>query len=581
MEQVTDDSSIAREASKREKGYKEDYNPYFDDEASIGQGKLAHEVDAGQPCLRAGCDCPGFELHVWKKKCKYCGCARRDHRRASVKKKGEDVQPLQFVEEEDPDFDTRGYCYDDDPPTPGGPAPGRRMSAAVGPTSETLSGESSSEDEGPAPTQQQPAPSPATTPTPVAVTTRKPAGRASVKGKMGTEKLGNFMQRVFKVELPGKSPKDHFIIYKKSTSGTSGLGRIEVYDKKDTMGKGMPLATVRVKNLLSVELLPTKSKALALNLKDNQRGLYVLAAPDSKSQPDVISWMSAIQTEWSEMPSSDDAVSSTPARPTAGNARQLMRLKSTTDGSAAAAAASAVKSAEPPQENVAYPPVPGPSPQRATPVRSVSVPSQWADDNEIVPAMPPKVSRRTPTPSVSRQVSAPVSRTAAALPVVPKGLTSRRKARDLVAKTHGDIVWDEITREDAERVLENHRKVIGKGASGLYLIRSSSKSPDAIAISMCVAMFTFFFVLLFELRCGQPVPFCTALKSIFLFVCFRYAGGKMYHFAFDRAKDSKGASQYRDNKGKMIGESILKVIAFYEMNKEGLPCKLERIVLPK
>uniref|UniRef100_A0A8R1TSD8 Testin n=1 Tax=Onchocerca volvulus TaxID=6282 RepID=A0A8R1TSD8_ONCVO len=38
---------------------------------------LCHEIGAGSRCLR--CDCPGLDLHYWRKMCKMCSCRMDDH----------------------------------------------------------------------------------------------------------------------------------------------------------------------------------------------------------------------------------------------------------------------------------------------------------------------------------------------------------------------------------------------------------------------------------------------------------------------------------------------------------------------
>ncbi|VDN18503.1 unnamed protein product [Gongylonema pulchrum] len=38
---------------------------------------LCHEIGAGSLCLK--CDCPGLDLHYWRKMCKVCSCRMDDH----------------------------------------------------------------------------------------------------------------------------------------------------------------------------------------------------------------------------------------------------------------------------------------------------------------------------------------------------------------------------------------------------------------------------------------------------------------------------------------------------------------------
>eukprot|EP00730_Choanoeca_flexa_P000393 TRINITY_DN10180_c0_g3_i1.p1 TRINITY_DN10180_c0_g3~~TRINITY_DN10180_c0_g3_i1.p1 ORF type:complete len:405 (+),score=62.44 TRINITY_DN10180_c0_g3_i1:2-1216(+) len=74
------------------------------------QRVLIQELNKGQPCLDCD-DCPGFELHVWKKACKHCNCPTRRHKQADGPAKPE-VGQLEFVEEVPDDFDPTGYNYD-------------------------------------------------------------------------------------------------------------------------------------------------------------------------------------------------------------------------------------------------------------------------------------------------------------------------------------------------------------------------------------------------------------------------------------------------------------------------------------
>ncbi|KAH0549877.1 protein PF14_0175 [Cotesia glomerata] len=41
--------------------------------------RLAHEVGAGAPCIKCVSNCPGLDLHFWRKICKNCKCGHDDH----------------------------------------------------------------------------------------------------------------------------------------------------------------------------------------------------------------------------------------------------------------------------------------------------------------------------------------------------------------------------------------------------------------------------------------------------------------------------------------------------------------------
>lgn len=55
-----------------------DFHAVHHSTAAAKQRAVMHEVDLGAMCT--SCDnCPGFELHFWRKHCKHCKCAREDH----------------------------------------------------------------------------------------------------------------------------------------------------------------------------------------------------------------------------------------------------------------------------------------------------------------------------------------------------------------------------------------------------------------------------------------------------------------------------------------------------------------------
>lgn len=42
-------------------------------------GRLAHDINAGNACFVCGENCPGFELHFWRKACRHCKCSPHAH----------------------------------------------------------------------------------------------------------------------------------------------------------------------------------------------------------------------------------------------------------------------------------------------------------------------------------------------------------------------------------------------------------------------------------------------------------------------------------------------------------------------
>ncbi|XP_057658649.1 uncharacterized protein LOC130895412 [Diorhabda carinulata] len=43
------------------------------------KARLGHEAGAGAPCLKCGDNCPGLDLHFWRKCCKICKCSKEEH----------------------------------------------------------------------------------------------------------------------------------------------------------------------------------------------------------------------------------------------------------------------------------------------------------------------------------------------------------------------------------------------------------------------------------------------------------------------------------------------------------------------
>ncbi|KAH7729250.1 PET domain-containing protein [Aphelenchoides avenae] len=52
-------------------------NPYISLLEHKPKPVLSHEIGAGSPCLK--CDCPGLDLHFWRKICKVCFCRMDEH----------------------------------------------------------------------------------------------------------------------------------------------------------------------------------------------------------------------------------------------------------------------------------------------------------------------------------------------------------------------------------------------------------------------------------------------------------------------------------------------------------------------
>lgn len=45
----------------------------------LKRGKLGHESGAGAKCNECGPDCPGLDLHFWRKVCRNCKCRKDQH----------------------------------------------------------------------------------------------------------------------------------------------------------------------------------------------------------------------------------------------------------------------------------------------------------------------------------------------------------------------------------------------------------------------------------------------------------------------------------------------------------------------
>jgi hypothetical protein len=105
--------------------------------------------------------------------------------------------------------------------------------------------------------------------------------------------------------------------------------------------------------------------------------------------------------------------------------------------------------------------------------------------------------------------------------------------------TFNDLVHPStMQRADAERALERRRKLIGRGASGLFLLRASSKSRGGVVISM-------------------------------------YAWEKMHHFNFEAGEDG----MFTNNKGRVMG-SLQNMLRHYQAHNDGLPVVLAQFIPP-
>ena len=613
--------------------------PYHLNDAAAAQGVLAHEIDVGMPCHAQGCTCPGFELHVWKKQCKHCNHVRNEHARGQDVDKSRDVRPLEFMEEDESDLglDTTGFCYQYDENGEGHavhPDQAKKM-MVIDVDNDMYEGlaTESNDDALPEPEDLRKTTPWAPNPNAAADVAAKKAqnaggpSQAERRARQGTMNVEIKLKQEFRVGLPGKQSQKMLLVMYKTADATPGVGKVEVYEKKDTQGRAMPMATIRIKNIMSMELTPTKKKLPSLMLRDSVKGDYILAAYDSAAAGAVAEWYTALHNEWFAFSNAnghfegaaDDVVE--PAR-RKSRTSMLLNLKKTTpvnsskptpapplqevdevvffnadatppSGARPSTRAAPQVPAEPDDVigGIAmYQNTPGeegpPRPAPAQPPRRPS--AQPTQQRAVQPAAAPKSrsgygfggdivqdaaspaarqpSGRAQQPSrppaaqqqpIGRAQSSRPAATRAPPPTQPQPQQARRSSanpnpnaggatstgslwdhtQSMRSLTYAGIVFD-CDRTQAEMILGLHRTNIGQGATGLYLLRSSTRTLGAIVLSI-------------------------------------YARGKIEHFNF--VKNSAG--KYVNSRGKVLG-SLVTVIKYYRENQDGLPSTATQLVVP-
>lgn len=119
-----------------------------------------------------------------------------------------------------------------------------------------------------------------------------------------------------------------------------------------------------------------------------------------------------------------------------------------------------------------------------------------------------------------------------------------KNSRDLRHKTYGEIVFGDLSRDKSVQMI-NHSvartRQAGKGdGNGTFLFRASSSVISGVVISV-------------------------------------FFNGAIQHFPF---KKPSGSKSYVSSTGKPLGEGIIGLVGYFMRRKDGLPCLLNKQILP-
>lgn len=284
-------------------------------------------------------------------------------------------------------------------------------------------------------------------------------------------------------------------------------------------GSGAAPSILLLKVVVRIVKTPSSNGLPGLELEEASVGTYKLTEVSSSEPEAVDGWVASLQKDW-VAPTEFAAVRKTTRG--GGAAAALMKLKQSKRGASAAAAAAAA--AAPP-----HPPEPAP-PTAASSRRHVPAP----------PAATAAVEYAGSERGSAGGVSAAERIDYGAGGGEGGGGPAAGK-RQLVVKdsmTVGELAHEtDVGRKDAEELLETERQKVGKGASGMFLLRKSAKTPGAVVISM-------------------------------------YAIGKMHHFNFPIEN-----GKYVNNKGRVMG-SLPEMLRHYQNSNDGFPCVLGQFIEP-
>eukprot|EP00041_Stephanoeca_diplocostata_P023418 m.575629 g.575629 ORF g.575629 m.575629 type:complete len:190 (+) comp22285_c0_seq3:881-1450(+) len=124
--------------------------------------------------------------------------------------------------------------------------------------------------------------------------------------------------------------------------------------------------------------------------------------------------------------------------------------------------------------------------------------------------------------------------TASQLPKKVKGVP-----QPLRHKTYGEIVYGDLSRQEAVDKLTKAAQGAKNGGDGCFLLRASASVIDGVVVSI-------------------------------------YAEQSVNHFQFHHGSDGT----YRNSKGKVVGAGLVELIEYYQKHKEGLPSTLKIQLLP-
>lgn len=400
-----------------------------------------------------------------------------------------DVQKLQFAEEVPEDFDSTGFSYDYD-------ADGKI-------TAESLA---------------------------KAKAAAQAAAEEVYDGIDDIVRLPEPLRREFMVVAPHQPKAKRMLI----TFVPKGAAKVHQHRNcvKLDPGGGVPPALLSLKKVVRIEKVPAAGGGLpALGLEESGVGMYRFTpvdVPPGAEGSTIDLWFTEMQKDW-EAPTEFAAVRTTTRR--AGGAAALLKLKQSKRLSTAEASS--------PEASPARPAASGPK------YSAAPTPSNPAEYNVMFPAPPEPVNE--PDAGVyennEKAVAAAVAeesggfdrlaskRPQGAAPIKLLNVTDSMTVATMAHPTS-------VARPAAEALLEAERNKIGKGASGLFLLRLSAKTAGALVISM-------------------------------------YYRNKFHHYNFTRSGDGN----YVNNKGRVLG-TLPELLRQYQNDPGGLPCVLGQFLAP-
>ena len=296
-------------------------------------------------------------------------------------------------------------------------------------------------------------------------------------------------------------------------------------------GSGAGPALLSLKMVVRIEKMPSSSGGPpSLGLEESGVGKYTLTPVAQESGGAVDVWFATMHKDW-EAPTEFAAVRK-PTRTSGASAllklKQSRRSAAKTAGAAPAAAPAATLQEGGGEE----------APPAVPPRSAAGTTDNPGSYNEMFPdADGPKGSYENFAPPQKEAAeSGGFDRLASKRPAGAPPLRALVVRSNMTSATMAHP--STISRADAERLLEMERQKIGKGASGLFLLRNSAKTAGAVVLSM-------------------------------------YGRGKMNHYNFTL----NGSGQYVNNKGRVLG-TLPDLLRHYQSNTDSLPSLLGQFIPP-